>query len=171
MTHSYRKSEISISYLMIMVSEQRTLDELVGELVHTSDDEIIGHVEAVNRNFVVVIRGLVRSRHYYIPFHKVEGWDTDVLWLKSTEEQVKSNYERNIEPDASAYYIKGSHLHRALSYPKVPTLVSRYTASARAPVTDANKLAEQAAANRCALCDMTFQTEDELSKHVTSLHL
>jgi hypothetical protein len=35
--------------------------DLIGESVHTSDDQDIGDIEAVGRNFIVVKRGLSTS--------------------------------------------------------------------------------------------------------------
>jgi hypothetical protein len=153
-----------------MNTSQRTLIDLVGESVHTSDDEDIGEIEAVSRDFVVVKRGLVNVRHYYIPVNKVEGWDSNVVWLKSTERQVKQSYERDVEPDPSAYHIKGNPLHRAFSYPEVPTLVTRYRERGRIPNAATIQAAEHPKAYRCALCDMTLRSEDELSNHVASRH-
>jgi len=60
---------------MLVSNSHRTLADLMGESVHTSDDEGFGDVEAVSRNFIVVKRGIVIVRHYYIPVNKVEGWD------------------------------------------------------------------------------------------------
>lgn len=81
--------------------------DIIDESVHTSDDQDIGDVEAVNRDFIVVKRGFVNVHRYYIPISKVQGWDGNVLWLSISEETVKTNYERDTTPDPSAYYVKG----------------------------------------------------------------
>jgi len=47
------------------------------------------------RDFIVVKIGFVNLHYYYIPIFKVEGWDSNVLWLKITEDDVIRNYERN----------------------------------------------------------------------------
>jgi hypothetical protein len=54
---------------------------LINESVHTSDDIDIGDIDAVSRDFIVVKRGFVNTHYYYIPISKVEGWDSNVLWL------------------------------------------------------------------------------------------
>lgn len=74
-------------------SKTRWID-LINESVHTSDDADIGDIDAVSRDFVVVKRGFVNIHYYYIPLSKVEVWDGHVLWLKSTEDEVKGSYER-----------------------------------------------------------------------------
>jgi hypothetical protein len=38
----------------------------------------------------------------------VEGWDVNVLWLKIIEDEAKRNYERNVVPDPSRYFVKDS---------------------------------------------------------------
>lgn len=72
--------------------------DTLNESVHTSDDQDIGDVEAVNTDFLVVRRGYVNVHRYYIPVSKVLGWDGNVLWLFVPEEKVKANYERDIVP-------------------------------------------------------------------------
>lgn len=82
---------------------KKTWIGLIDESVHTSDDEDIGDIDAVNQDFVVVKRGFVNIHYYYIPISKVEGWDGHVLWLKITEKEVKRNYERDLIPDPTRY--------------------------------------------------------------------
>lgn len=53
---------------------------LVNESVHSSDDEDIGDIDAVSKDFVVVKKGYVHIHYYYIPISRVEGWDGHVLW-------------------------------------------------------------------------------------------
>lgn len=43
--------------------------------VHTVDDMDIGDIFAINRQFIVVVRGFLNIHYYYIPLNKVEGWD------------------------------------------------------------------------------------------------
>lgn len=82
--------------------------DLINESVHTSDDIDIGDIDAVSRDFVVVKRGFMNIHYYYIPISKVEGWDGNVLWLKIIEDEAKRNYERNVVPDPSRYFVKDS---------------------------------------------------------------
>jgi hypothetical protein len=85
---------------------KKTWIGLIDESVHTSDDVDIGDIDAVSRDFIVVKRGFVNVHYYYIPISKVEGWDGHVLWLKITEEEVIRNYERDLTPDPTRYYVK-----------------------------------------------------------------
>ncbi|HVD21235.1 MAG TPA: hypothetical protein VNB95_04775, partial [Nitrososphaera sp.] len=87
-----------------MPSDPSSWTDLICESVHTSDDQDIGDIEAVGRNFIVVKRGLVNIHRYYIPLHRVEGWDGKVVWLKTAEEAVKRDYERDVAPDPYNYH-------------------------------------------------------------------
>lgn len=141
--------------------------ELVNESVHTADDIDIGDIEAINRNFIVVKRGFVNVHHYYIPIGKVEGWDGNVLWIKSTERQVKENYERNVEPNPASYYLKDQSMYNAASFPEVPLLESRHRAHVYPTPSTSTEIPQS---YRCDLCEMAFGSEDELSSHVTEKH-
>ncbi|MDQ3807808.1 MAG: hypothetical protein M3298_06530 [Thermoproteota archaeon] len=70
-----------------MPSDRSSWTDLIGETVHTSDDQDIGDIEAVSRNFVVVKKGVVNVHRYYIPLHRVEGRDGRVVWLRFLKKQ------------------------------------------------------------------------------------
>jgi hypothetical protein len=147
--------------------EPKSWIELINESVHTSDDIDIGDIDAVSRDFIVVKRGFVNVHHYYIPINKVEGWDGNVLWLKITESEVKANYQRDKIPDPFQYYVKDYAYYSSLHYPELTTIPPRYT---RPIYTDPSRGVSKSAIYICGLCDMSFNTDDELSKHVTSEH-
>jgi hypothetical protein len=62
---------------------------LIDESIHSSDDIDIGDIDAVSRDFIVVKKRYVNVHYYYIPISKVEGWGSNVLWLKVTEDEFK----------------------------------------------------------------------------------
>ncbi len=76
-----------------MPSEHSSWTHLINESVHTSDDQDIGDIEALSRNFIVVKKD-VNGHRYNILLHRVEGWDENVVWLKIPEDMVKTKYER-----------------------------------------------------------------------------
>jgi hypothetical protein len=89
-------------------SKKKTWTEVIDEPVYTNDDINIGNIDAVNRDFIVVKRGLINMHYYFIPITKVEGWDGNVLWLKISEAEVVIKYQQDetiLHP--SRYYIKG----------------------------------------------------------------
>ena len=157
-----------------MPSDPSSWTDLIGESVHTSDDQDIGDIEAVSRNFIVVKKGLVSIHRYYIPLHRVEGWDGKVVWLKIAEEAVKTDYESDVTPDPYNYHYSSAPtvdpskgLSRfQINMPKIPPralderpfIVSRESSEQKERVF------------LCSLCSASFMTEDELSSHVESSH-
>ena len=146
---------------------------LINESVHTSDDNDIGDIDAINRDFIVVKRGYIRIHYYYIPINKVEGWDGFVLWLKITEDEVKRNYERDIIPDPYRYYVKDFPYYTTAYYPELKVIPPRYQRADYARISGTSQSsAEASRIYRCDLCGNTssFTTEDELSSHVSAQH-
>ena len=141
--------------------------ELINESVHSSDDIDIGDIDGVNRDFIVVKRGFLNIHYYYIPINKVEGWDGHAVWLKIPEVEVKANYERNIMPDPTRYYVKDYPYYNAAIYPEVVIIQPRY----KRPIFTTPPAPESPHVYKCDLCDSSsFPTEDELSKHVAANH-
>jgi hypothetical protein len=142
--------------------------DLINESVHTSNDVDIGDIEAVSRDFVVVKRGFINVHYYYIPISKVEGWDGEVLWLKITEDEVKRNYERDIVPDPSRYYVKEYPYHSTSYYPALTRIAQRYQRPAYS-VQQPRPESEQKMF-KCDICGGLFKTEDDFSDHVKAQH-
>jgi hypothetical protein len=145
--------------------------DLLNESVHTSDDQDIGDIEAVNREFLVVKRGFINVHRYYIPTHKIDGWDGNVLWLKMTEEEIKSKYQKDdAVPDPARYLTKNyENFYRYAVYPPVGWTPARYVASSYLVPPAANS-AEQPLVYKCDLCGTTFRDDQELNKHVSTTH-
>ncbi|GEM_PF-309682 len=152
-----------------MSTVQNNWAGLVNESVHTSDDKDIGDIEAVSRDFVVVKRGFRKIHRYYIPISKVEGWDGNVLWLTITEDQVKRNYERDMVPHPSRYFIKdmgdNQMYYSSARLPELRILQTRY-----APPVYPSAGTEASRIYRCDLCETTYRDEDDLSTHVRQEH-
>jgi hypothetical protein len=140
--------------------------DLINESVHTSDDIDIGDIDAVSRDFIVVKRGFVNVHYYYIPIGKVEGWDGNVVWLKVPEEYIEKNYERDAVPDPSRYYVKDFPGYSGI-YPEVEVILPKYS---RPIYTAKNTTPEDFRVNLCELCQTAFDTEDDLSRHVSTSH-
>lgn len=157
-----------------MPDEPSSWTDLINESVHTSDDQDIGEVEAVSRNFIVVKKGLVNVHRYYIPLHRVEGWDGKVVWLKITEDAVKTNYERDSAPDPYNYHystaptVDPSNVVRRfqINMPKIPP-----RAQEEKPfLVSQESSREEERVFLCNLCNAAFKTDDELGSHVESNH-
>ena len=140
--------------------------DLINESVHTSDDIDIGDIDALSRDFIVVKRGFVNVHYYYIPIGKVEGWDGNVVWLKVPEEYIQKNYERDAVPDPSRYYVKDFPGYSGI-YPEVEVILPKYS---RPIYTAKNTTPKDFHVNLCELCQTAFDTEDDLSSHVSTSH-
>lgn len=149
------------------IKDRKKWIDLINESVHTNDDIDIGDIEAVSRDFIVVKRGFVNVHYYYIPIGKVEGWDGNVVWLKVPEEYIKTNYERDLQPDPSGYYVKGFTGYTAV-YPEVEAILPKY--SRPTYTTTKNITLEKHREYLCELCQRKFDTEDALSQHVSVSH-
>lgn len=141
---------------------------LVNESVHSSDDEDIGDIDAVSRDFVVVKQGYVHIHYYYIPISRVEGWDGHVLWLKISELEVKRDYERDMPPDPSRYYVKDYPFYKASYYPEVIMIQPRH----KRPVFMTPPAHGIQTEYKCDLCNNneSFNTEDDLTIHIKEQH-
>jgi hypothetical protein len=144
---------------------------LINESVHTDDDIDIGDIDAVSRDFIVVKRGFVNVHYYYIPISKVEGWDGNVLWLKINESEVEGNYERDKIPDPLQYYVKDYPYYSTAYYPELAIIEPRYTRPVfKTPSSSSADVEIPPIIYRCDLCNISFSSQDELSKHVKENH-
>jgi hypothetical protein len=146
--------------------------DLLNESVHTSDDQDIGDIEAVNREFIVVKRGFVKVHRYFIPAGKIEGWDGNVLWLKITEDEVKQKYENNNAiPDPARYLTKDYENYYAYGiYPPIGWLPVRYAVPSYPVPTITTTHEQQPLVFKCDLCGSTFGTDEEYAEHVKIAH-
>ena len=159
-----------------MANEPSSWTDLIGKSVHTNDDQDIGDIEAVSRNFVVVKKGIVNVHRYYVPLHRVEGWDGKIVWLKISEDIVKSNYERNVVPDPYNYHyssaptVETANVVRRfqINMPKIPPRVEEERPFLVSPEPSGEEVVKSVFT--CNLCEAAFPSEDELSTHVESKH-
>lgn len=154
---------------MVISSEKTNWIDLINESVHSSNDVDIGDIDAVSRDFVVIKRGFINVHYYYIPISKVEGWDGDVLWLKITEDEVKRNYERDVVPDPSRYYVKEYPYYSTSYYPALTRIPQRYQRPTYS-VQQQLRLESEQKIFKCDICGGLFKTEDDFSGHVKSQH-
>ena len=80
-------------------------NEIVTKPVITSDGKEIGKVDGLEDTEFVVKDGLIDPKFYRIPRNKVESYDDGKVRLALSEDQVKSQFERN-----SPGYYKGKNV-------------------------------------------------------------
>ena len=151
-----------------MISKKKPiLTEFINESVHTSDDVDIGDIYAVNRNFIVVKRGFVNIHFYYIPLKYVQGWDGSVIWLITSEKEVKKLYEKKKYPNPHRFFIKEYPWCKSPSYPTITVLAPKYK---KHRYTEEEEEKENKDIYICPLCNKETKTENQLNKHVESSH-
>ena len=152
------------------VEEKTNWKGLINESVHSKDDEDIGDIEAVNRDFVVVKKGFKNVHYYYIPVDQVEGWDRNVLWLKVTKDEVVQSYERTTPPNPSRYYTHACSTIQSPPYDTVKLPELRILQTRYAQPTTEDFRTEAPDVYRCDLCLTSYGTGNELSNHVVGEH-
>jgi hypothetical protein len=75
-------------------------NEIVTKPVITSDEKEIGKVDGLEDKEFVVKDGLIDPKFYRIPRDKVQSYDDGKVILTLSEDQLKSQFERN----SSGYY-------------------------------------------------------------------
>ena len=116
--------------------------------------------------------------YYYIPISKVEGWDSNVLWLKIKEEEVKRNYNRNKPPSPSRYYVKDYPVYRTAYYPPLVTIPSKHVDPTYAGASPGGSISpdkipssEVPRLYQCDLCEESnIKSEEELTEHSMANH-
>ena len=148
--------------------------DLIHESVHTRNDEQLGHVEAVSRNFLVVKKGLVKVKRFYVPLTQVQGWDGKAVWLKVTEQEAAAKYEKDKRPDPYVYHFSSAQQTETSDavtdfWINMPTIDRTYEEEGPF-VTAQERSVEEPIIHLCDLCDAKFRSESELDEHVASHH-
>jgi uncharacterized protein (TIGR02271 family) len=66
-----------------------------------SNDEDLGEVQEVGQNYVLVQRGMVNKKKFYIPRDLAESYDGTVLRFRISEEDAESRFLRDSPPPSS----------------------------------------------------------------------
>ena len=67
-----------------------------------SNDEDLGEVQEVDQNYVLVQRGMVNKKKFYIPRDLAESYDGTLLRFRISEEDAKNRFLRDSPPPSSA---------------------------------------------------------------------
>lgn len=155
-------------------SDPASWTDLIRESVHTNDDEHLGDIEAVNRNFMVVRKGLVNVRRFYVPLTRVHGWDGKAVWLNISERDASENYQKDRRPDPHDYYFSSAQPTEPANFVRdfqinMSKIVRTYEEE-RPFVTTSNEPRDERNSFSCDLCESKFRTESELDDHITASH-
>jgi hypothetical protein len=70
--------------------------------VKSRDDKDLGKVRLITKDYIQTKEGTIGKKYYYIPKYYLQGYDGDHLWVSLTKDEVKSGFEGEKEPSASA---------------------------------------------------------------------
>ena len=78
-------------------------DKAIDKKVKSSDNQDLGKVESITKDYIQTKEGIVSKNKYYIPKYYLQGYDGDHLWVSLTKDEVKARFEREQPPDASEF--------------------------------------------------------------------
>ena len=77
-------------------------DDVTKKEARGSNDEDLGEVQEVGQNYVLVQRGMVNKKKFYIPRDLAESYDGTVLRFRISEEDAESRFLRDSPPSPSS---------------------------------------------------------------------
>ncbi len=78
-------------------------DKAIDKKVKSSDNQDLGKVQSITREYVQTKEGLVGKKYYFIPKYYIQGYDGDHLWISLTKDEVKTRFERETPPDLKEF--------------------------------------------------------------------
>ena len=76
-------------------------DKAIDKKVKSSDNEDLGKVESITKDYIQTKEGLVSKNYYYIPKYYMQGFDGDNILISLSKAEVKSRFEREKAPNLS----------------------------------------------------------------------
>jgi len=74
-------------------------DTVIDKKVKSSDNQDLGKVHTLTKDFVQTKEGLVSKKYYFIPKYYVQGYDGEHVWISLTKNDVKTKFERDNAPN------------------------------------------------------------------------
>jgi hypothetical protein len=74
-------------------------DKAIDKKVKSSDNQDLGKVQSITREYIQTKEGLVGKKYYFIPKYYIQGYDGDNLWVSLTKDEVKTRFESETPPD------------------------------------------------------------------------
>src|SRR5918912_3731478 len=63
--------------------------KIIGKSVHTNNGVLVGNIDDIYNDSVVVKGNIVSTVYYHIPIQKVKEWDGHALWLSIDDKESK----------------------------------------------------------------------------------
>lgn len=78
---------------------------LKNKFVHTMDGDLLGTIESLNKDCIMVKKNVTHAIYYNIPRDKFERWDGHALWLNITERQASQNHISTTNNDKISFEV------------------------------------------------------------------
>lgn len=65
---------------------------LKDKFVHTKDGDLLGTVESIDKDYLIVKKEVINPIYYYIPKDRFKKYDEHALWLDISARQAKQNH-------------------------------------------------------------------------------
>jgi hypothetical protein len=113
-------------------------DKAIDKKVKSSDDQDIGKVQSVTKEYIQTKEGLVSKNYYFIPKYYFQGYDGDSLWVSLTKDEIKSKFEKEKEPEPGELETPEYKERRTTitkQYPDFDNNIPQYASSAATTTT------------------------------------
>ncbi len=77
-------------------------DGVIKKEARGSNDEDLGEVQEVTEEYVLVKKGMINKKKFYIPRNQAKSYDGDVLRFKLTEDEIANQYAGDSPPEISS---------------------------------------------------------------------
>src|ERR687892_1314813 len=74
-------------------------DKAIDKKVKSSDNQDIGKVQSITKEYIQTKEGTVSKKYYFIPKYYFQGYDGDSLWVSLTKDEIKAKFEKEKEPE------------------------------------------------------------------------
>jgi len=82
-----------------MSTNDPSLNCLVNKEARDIHDEILGHVQEVNQNYVLTQKLIQNNNEkFYIPSYLIQKFNGNVLWFRISKEQARTTFMINSSP-------------------------------------------------------------------------
>jgi hypothetical protein len=78
-------------------------DKAIDKKVKSTDNQDLGKVQSITREYVQTKEGVIGKKYYFIPKYYIQGYDGDNLWVSLTKDEVKTRFERETPPDLKEF--------------------------------------------------------------------
>lgn len=138
-------------------------DTVIDKKVKSSDDQDLGKVHTITKDFVQTKEGLVSKNYYFIPKYYIRGYDGEHVWVSLTKDDVKTRFERDNAPtDLKGFLPEGYDEKRASTireFPEFENQIPSFSPIGKSSGTDTTAQNET----------LTMPWEDVIGKKVKSI--